>query len=64
LIMQDVAFRLKIRHDAVVALIGELAGQLDDGVVDTALVAGALAEPARWRWRATREAVQLHGAFA
>ena len=50
MIMQDVAFRLarlKIRHDAVAALIGELAGRLDDGVVDTVLVAGALTMPAR-----------------
>jgi len=63
---QDVAFRLarlKIRHDAVAALIGELAGQLDDGVVDTALVAGALAEAGTLALATTREAVQLHGVF-
>jgi len=40
LIMQDVAFplaRLKIRHDAVTGLMGEL----DDGAVDTALALDA-----------------------
>jgi hypothetical protein len=63
---QDVAFRLarlKIRHDALSALIGELAGQVDDGDVDPALIAGALAEAGTLALATTREGMQLHGAF-
>lgn len=63
---QDVAFRLarlKVQHDAVTALVDDLAARYDDGVVDTALIAGALAEAGALARTATREAVQLHGAF-
>lgn len=62
---QDVAFRLarlKVRHDAVTALIDELAGQFDDGGADSALIAGALAEAGALALAASREGVQLHGA--
>ncbi|TDP95210.1 acyl-CoA dehydrogenase [Labedaea rhizosphaerae] len=63
---QDVAFRLarlKIHHDAVWALVTDLAGRHDDGAPDPALAAGALAEAGTLALATTREAVQLHGAF-
>ncbi|MFI9387342.1 acyl-CoA dehydrogenase family protein [Kutzneria sp. NPDC052558] len=63
---QDVAFRLarlKIWHDAVAALVGDLAGRFDDGDVDAVLAAGALAEAQALALAATREGMQLHGAY-
>jgi hypothetical protein len=63
---QDVAFRLarlKIHHDAVWALLADLAAHHDDGLPDPALAAGALAEAGTLAVTTTREAVQLHGAF-
>jgi alkylation response protein AidB-like acyl-CoA dehydrogenase len=63
---QAIAFglaRLAVRLDAVTALVAELAGQLDDGVVDHGLIAGVLAEAGTLALAASREGVQVHGAF-
>jgi alkylation response protein AidB-like acyl-CoA dehydrogenase len=45
------------------ALVTTLAGRADDGATEPALVAGALAEAGTLALHASREAVQLHGAF-
>lgn len=63
---QDVAFRLarlKIWHDAIAALVGDLAARFDDGHVDLELAEGALAEAGVLALAATREGIQLHGAY-
>lgn len=63
---QAVAFRLaelSVRYEALRALLADLARAVDAGTLRPELAAGALAEAGEFAAAASRDAVQLHGAF-